>query len=71
MFFVKRQQTENEGVLVIALFDGKNNLKMLGFDPRNKKYILHSCNPDTEKYPDIIVDELQIQSVVKGSHHKH
>ena len=55
----------------IALFDGKNNLKKLGFDPKNKKYILHSCNPDTEKYPDIIVDELQIQGVVKGSYHKH
>ena len=69
--FVKRQQTANEGDLVIALFDGKNNLKKLGFDPKNKKYILHSCNPDTKAYPDIIVDELQIQGVVKGSYHKH
>ena len=69
--FVKRQQTANEGDLVIALFDGKNNLKKLGFDPKNKKYILHSCNPDTKTYPDIIVDELQIQGVVKGSYHKH
>ncbi len=69
--FVKRQQIANEGDLVIALFDGKNNLKKLGFDPKNKNYILHSCNPDAEKYPDIIVDELQIQGVVKGSYHKH
>ena len=69
--FVKRQQTANEGDLVIALFDGKNNLKKLGFDPKKKKYILHSCNPDTKAYPDIIVDELQIQGVVKGSYHKH
>ena len=61
--FVKRQQTANEGDLVIALFDGKNNLKKLGFDPKNKKYILHSCNPDTKAYPDIIVDELQIQGL--------
>ena len=45
--FVKRQQTANEGDLVIALFDGKNNLKKFGFDPKNKKYILHSCNPNT------------------------
>ena len=60
--FVKRQQTANEGDLVIALFDGKNNLKELGFDAKNKKYILHSCNPDMEAYPDIIVDELQIQA---------
>jgi repressor LexA len=69
--FVKRQQTANEGDLVIALFDGKNNLKKLGFDAKNKKYILHSCNPDTKSYPDIIMDELQIQGVVKGSYHKH
>ena len=69
--FVKRQQTANEGDLVIALFDGKNNLKKLGFDQKNKKFILHSCNPDAKTYPDIIVDELQIQGVVKGSYHKH
>lgn len=69
--FVKRQQTANEGDLVIALFDGKNNLKKLGFDKKHKKYVLHSCNPDMESYPDIIVDELQIQGVVKGSYHRH
>ena len=68
---MKRQETANEGDLVIALFDGKNNLKKLGFDPKNKKYILHSRNPDTKAYPDIVVDELQIQGVVKGSYHKH
>ncbi len=69
--FVKRQQTADEGGLVIALLDGKNNLKKLGFDSKYKKYILHSCNPDTKVYPDIIVDKLQIQGVVKGSYHKH
>lgn len=69
--FVKRQLTANEGDLVIALFDGKNNLKKLGFDSKKKKYILHSCNPDTKAYPDIVVDELQIQGVVKGSYHRH
>ena len=69
--FVKRQLTANEGDLVIALSGGKNNLKKLGFDPKKKKYILYSCNPDTKAYPDIVVDELQIQGVVKGSYHKH
>lgn len=43
----------------------KPNLKKLGFDQKKKKYILHSCNPDTEMYP---VDELQIQGIVKGSY---
>ena len=48
---------------------------MRRIDPSKKEiiaeYILHSCNPDTAMYPDIIVDELQIQGVVKGSYHKH
>ena len=69
--FVKRQQTANEGDLVIALFDGKNNLKKLGLDKKHKKYILRSGNPDTEAYPDIIVDELLIQGVVKGTYHRY
>jgi len=69
--FVRRQETANEGDLVIALFDGKNNLKKLGLDKKHKKYILRSCNPDTEAYPDIIVDELQIQGVVKGAYHRY
>ncbi len=69
--FVRRQETANEGDLVIALFDGKNNLKKLGLDKKNKKYILHSCNPDTEAYPDIVVDELLIQGVVKGAYHRY
>lgn len=47
------------------------HLKKLGFDKKHKKYVLHSCNPDMESYPDIIVDELQIQGVVKGSYHRH
>ena len=67
--FVKRQQTANEGDLVIALADGKNNLKKLGLDRENGRYILRSCNPDKEAYPDIVVDELQIQGVVKGCYH--
>ncbi len=68
--FVKRQQTANEGDLVIALSDGKNNLKKLGLDRENGKYVLQSYNPDKEAYPDIVVDELQIQGVVKGCYHR-
>ena len=67
--FVKRQQTANEGDLVIALSEGKNNLKKLGLDRENRRYILRSCNPDKEAYPDIVVDELQIQGIVKGCYH--
>ena len=56
---------------LIAKGESMIGAKKLGFDQKNKKYILHSCNPNTEMYPDIIVDDLQIQGVVKGSYHKH
>ena len=59
-----------EGKLIIALSDGKNNLKKLHFDHENHKYVLQSCNPDKETYADIVVDELQVQGIVIGAYHK-
>ena len=67
---VRRQQTAKAGDLIIALSDGKNNLKKLTLDDGNQKYILQSCNPDKESFPDIIVDELQVQGIVVGVYHK-
>ena len=66
---VRRQQTARPGDLIIALSDGKNNLKKLALDEENRKYILQSCNPDKESFPDIIVDELQIQGIAIGVYH--
>ena len=66
---VRRQQTALPGDLIIALSDGKNNLKKLALDEENQKYILRSCNPDKEAFPDIIVDELQIQGIAIGVYH--
>ena len=66
---VRRQQTARPGDLIIALSDGKNNLKKLALDEENQKYILQSCNPDKEAFPDIIVDELQIQGIAIGVYH--
>ena len=66
---VRRQQTARTGDLIIALSDGKNNLKKLALDEENRKYILQSCNPDKEAFPDIIVDELQIQGIAIGVYH--
>lgn len=66
---VRRQQTARPGDLIIALSDGKNNLKKLALDEENRKYILQSCNPDKEAFPDIIVDELQIQGIAIGVYH--
>lgn len=67
---VRRQQTAKAGDLIIALSDGKNNLKKLALDDVNQKFILQSCNPDKESFPDIIVDELQVQGIVVGVYHR-
>ena len=67
---VRRQQTARPGDLIIALSDGKNNLKKLALDEENQKFILQSCNPDKEAYPDIVADELQIQGVAIGVYHR-
>lgn len=66
---VRRQQTARPGELIIALSDGKNNLKKLALDEKNHKYILRSCNPDKDAYPDIVVDELEIQGIAIGVYH--
>ena len=66
---VRRQKTARPGDLVIALSDGKNNLKKLLPDEKERRFILRSCNPDREAYPDIIVDELEIQGVAIGVYH--
>lgn len=66
---VRRQQTARPGDLIIALAEGKNNLKKLALDEKNRKYILRSCNPDKEAYPDIVADELEIQGVAIGVYH--
>ena len=66
---VKKQETARPGDLIIALSGGKNNLKKLAIDEENKRFILQSCNPDKEAYPDIIVEELEIQGVAIGVYH--
>lgn len=67
---VRPDKEPKEGKLIIALFDGKNNLKKLHLDDENQKYVLQSCNPDKMAYADIIVDELEMQGVVIGVYHK-
>lgn len=67
---VRRQQTAEEGQLIIALSEGRNNLKKLHYDQRRMKYVLKSCNRDRKAYPDIVVEELTIQGIVTGIFHK-
>ena len=67
---VRRQQTAENGELVIALLEGKNNLKKLGIEDR---VILRSMNREhAEDYPDIVPgedEELRIQGVAVGVYH--
>ena len=68
---VRRQQRAEDGELVIALLDGKNNLKKLV--KADDGYILRSMNREhPEDYPDIIPEpdeELRIQGVAVGVYH--
>ena len=68
---VRKQQTADDGDLVIALLDNKNNLK--GFVREDGKIILRSYNSGhPEQYPDIIPEEeeeLRIQGVAVGVYH--
>ena len=66
---VRRQKTARPGQLIIALSEGKNNLKKLVMDETGQRYILRSCNPDREAYPDIVTTELEIQGVAVGVYH--
>lgn len=63
---VRRRESARPGQLIIALSEGKNNLKKLALREDGKGFLLRSCNPDKEAYPDIPVEELQVQGVVIG-----
>ena len=65
---VRQQKGANDGDYVVALYEGKNNLKQLIKD--NGRYILRSCNEDKETYPDIYPEDLQIQGVAVCVTHK-
>ena len=68
---VRKQETAENGQLVIALLEGKNNLKKLVIEDR---VILRSMNREhPEDYPDIIPEpgeELRIQGVAVGVYHR-
>ena len=58
---IKKQNSANIGDYVVALYNGLNNLKELAYE--DGRYILRSCNEDKKEYPDIHVDNLQVQGV--------
>ena len=65
---IRQQNTADVGDYVAALYEGKNNLKLL--QKENNTYILRSCNEDKESYPDIYPEDLQIQGVAVCVTHK-
>ena len=65
---VRQQKGANDGGYVVALYEGKNNLKQL--IKEDGRYILRSCNEDKETYPDIYPEDLQIQGVAVCVTHK-
>lgn len=65
---IKKQQTANNGDIVVALQDGKNNLKKLVVEKGHS--VLRSCNADKQLFPDIPVADLQIQGVAVGVFHR-
>ena len=58
---IRKQNTANIGDYVVALCNGLNNLKELAYE--DNRYILRSCNSDKDEYPDIRVNNLQVQGV--------
>lgn len=61
LLLIRKQNTAEEGQIVVALVDDETTLKRFYKDSKNKKFILH---PENEKYDDIIVDDLVIQGIV-------
>lgn len=61
LVFIRKQNTAEEGQIIVALVNDETTLKRFYKDTKNKKFILH---PENEKYEDIIVDDLIIQGIV-------
>lgn len=62
---IKKQNTAEEGDIVVALSDGLNNLKYFYRNKRKGCAILRSAN-EAKKYKDIEVYDLQIQGVAQN-----
>ena len=71
LVIVRRDKKAEIGDIVVALMAGMNNLKVLGFDNYYHRYVLKSCHPSHQKYPDIPVEsELRIQGVAVCVSHR-
>lgn len=60
---INKNQKAKNGDIVVALYEGKNNLKVLRRNEDDNHYFLESCNTDKKTYPNIYIKELKIQGV--------
>ena len=66
LLVLRKQDSANDGEIVIALIDGETTLKRLYH--RNGKIILH---PENKRMRDIIVDSCDVQGVLVSCSKKY
>ena len=65
LVLIRKQNTANEGNIVVALIDDSATLKTLSYDRANRKVVLKAENEDKKNYPNQIYDSIIIQGVAE------
>ena len=65
LVLIRKQNTANEGDIVVALIDDSATLKTLSYDRSKRKVVLIAENDDKESYPNQIYDNIIIQGVAE------
>ena len=65
LVLIRKQNTANEGDIVVALIDDSATLKTLSYDRANHKVVLKAENDDKKNYPNQIHDNIIIQGVAE------
>ena len=65
LVMIRKQNTANEGDIVVALIDDSTTLKTLSYDRANRKVVLKAENDDKKNYPNQIYDNIIIQGVAE------
>ena len=64
---IRKQNTADNGQIVVALVDDETTLKRFYIDNKNKKIVLH---PENDNYEDIVVNDVLIQGIAVSSFKK-
>ena len=65
LVLIRKQNTANEGDIVVALIDDSATLKTLSYDRANRKVVLKAENDDKKNYPNQVYDNIVIQGVAE------